>query len=112
MAQALQRISAEYVYFCAYLAPNDPEELAGVNAALLSNFLEAFEITVATKKIKRFILTCVFKQYGIHLGQAEQPLLEDDPLLENNVGGVHWPPIFYYEQQKILARAAKKGAWE
>lgn len=80
--------------------------------ALLSNFLEALAVTGATKKIKRFILTCGFKQYGVHIGQGKQPFLEEDPLLEKDAGGVSWPPIFYYGQQQILAHAAKKAGWE
>lgn len=112
MAQNLRGVSAEYVYFCAYVAPDDPDEMSRVNAALLSNFLEALEITGAIKSLKRFILTCGFKQYGVHIGQAKQPLLEDDPLLKDDAAGVSWPPIFYYDQQKILAQAAKKASWE
>jgi hypothetical protein len=60
-------------------------------------------LTGAEKKLKRFILTCGFKQYGVHIGAAKQPLLESDPLLENGAAGASWPPIFYYEQQRILA---------
>ncbi|PYI09454.1 NAD(P)-binding protein [Aspergillus sclerotiicarbonarius CBS 121057] len=112
MAKSLEGVSAEYIYFCAYLVPNDPSQLSQVNATLLSNFLEALVLTGATKRIKRFILTCGFKQYGVHIGPGKQPLLEDDPLLEKNAGGVSWPPIFYYGQQRILAEAAQKGSWE
>lgn len=112
MAKAFENVSAEYIYFCAYLAPEDPDELSRVNADLLSNFLEALELTGAVRCIKRFILTCGFKQYGVHIGPAKQPLLEDDPILEGEAGGVSWPPIFYYKQQRILADAARKGDWE
>ncbi|KAJ5232577.1 hypothetical protein N7468_005533 [Penicillium chermesinum] len=85
---------------------------AEVNEKLLSNFLEALESTGAAKRIKRFILTCGFKQYGVHIGPAEQRLLEGDPLLEQSRRKVSWPPIFYYDQQRILAHAAKRGGWE
>ncbi|SCO76953.1 related to NAD dependent epimerase/dehydratase family protein [Fusarium oxysporum] len=112
MAKTLQGVSAEHIYFCAYLASDDPNELYQVNVALLSNFLQALDITGATSKIKRFILTCGFKQYGVHLGAAKQPFLESDPLPENEAGGVSWPPNFYYEQQRILARAAEEGSFE
>ncbi|KAJ5183456.1 hypothetical protein N7492_001072 [Penicillium capsulatum] len=112
MAKVFHGVSAEYIYFCAYLAPNDPIELSRVNMVLVSNFLEALEISGAASRIKRFILTCGFKQYGVHIGPAKQPFLEDDPLLEKDAGGVSWPPIFYYEQQRILANAARKGGWE
>ncbi|PLB48714.1 NAD(P)-binding protein [Aspergillus steynii IBT 23096] len=112
MAKSLKGISAEYIYFCAYLARDDPDELSRVNAVLLTNFIQALNISGANKSIKRFILTCGFKQYGVHIGQAKQPFLEDDPLPENNAGGVSWPTIFYYEQQRILADAAAKDNWE
>jgi nucleoside-diphosphate-sugar epimerase len=111
MASNLSGVSAEYIYFCAYLVPENPEELLRVNVTLLSNFIQALKTTGADKKIKRFILTCGTKQYGVHLGQGKQPFLEDDPLLEN-IGGVSWPPIFYYDQQRALAKAAAEGGWE
>nr|KIR46602.1 hypothetical protein I312_04089 [Cryptococcus bacillisporus CA1280] len=109
---ATGRASPNSQEFCAYLVPSDPDQLSRVNAALLSNFLQALALTRTSQKIKRFILTCGFKQYGVHIGPAKQPLLEDDPVLENGVGGVQWPPIFYYEQQRILADAARKDGWE
>ncbi|KAJ5091045.1 NAD(P)-binding protein [Penicillium alfredii] len=112
MAKSLGRISAEYIYFCAYLVPQNPDDLSRVNSAMLSNFLQGLEFSGAAGKIKRFILTCGFKQYGVHIGQSKQPLLEDDPLLENGAGGAQWPLIFYYDQQRILIEAAKKGSWE
>lgn len=112
MAKAVEHVSAEYIYLCAYLVPSDRDQLSPVNAALLSNFLQALTRTGAFLKIKRFILTCGFKQYGVHIGPAKQPLLENDPLLEKGAGGVQWPPIFYYEQQRMLADAASEGEWE
>jgi nucleoside-diphosphate-sugar epimerase len=111
MAHNLKEVSAEYIFFCAYLVPKDETELLRVNVTLLRNFLQALKATGADKKIKRFILTCGFKQYGVHLGQGKQPFLEDDPLLESTGGG-GWPPIFYYEQQRVLMEAAAKGGWE
>jgi nucleoside-diphosphate-sugar epimerase len=114
MAKSLKDISAEYIYFCAYLARDDPKELSRVNGMMLSNFLRALEITGAIKMLKRFVLTCGFKHYGVHLGHCKQPLIEDDPLLEENLGGVSWPPIFYYKQERILKNAANSagGQWE
>ncbi|KAJ6107985.1 NAD dependent epimerase/dehydratase family protein [Penicillium sp. IBT 18751x] len=111
MARDLDGVSADVIYFCAYLVPEDQTELLRVNVKLLSNFIQALKVTGAEKKLKRFILTCGFKQYGVHLGQAKQPFLEDDPLLEN-IEGANWPPIFYYEQQRVLIEAAAKGGWE
>lgn len=112
MAKELTGISAEYVYFCAYLPSNDPGETDRINAEMLSNFLQALSKLGENKHLKRFILTCGFKQYGVHLGRVKQPSVESDPLLQNNAGGSSWPPIFYYTQQRILAEAAKKGNWE
>lgn len=112
MARDLKDVSAEYIYFCAYLAHEDPAELSRVNTLMLSNFLQALEITGAIKRLKRFILTCGFKHYGVHLGQCKQPMMEDDPTLENDAGGTSWPPIFYYEQQRVLKDAANHGGWE
>jgi nucleoside-diphosphate-sugar epimerase len=112
MAENLKDISADYVYFCAYLARDDPAELSRVNGLMLSNFLRALEITGATKPLKRFILTCGFKHYGVHLGHCKQPLAEDDPLLVKDQSDISWPPIFYYEQERILKDAATRGNWE
>ncbi|KAF7155398.1 hypothetical protein CNMCM5623_007469 [Aspergillus felis] len=112
MARNIKGISAEYVFFCAYLAHDDPAELSRVNGLMLSNFIQALEITGAIKKVKRFVLTCGFKHYGVHLGNCKQPVVENDPLLEGNQGGVSWPPNFYYEQERILKAAAARGQWE
>ncbi|RAQ44698.1 NAD dependent epimerase/dehydratase family protein [Aspergillus flavus] len=112
MAKTLAGISAEYIYFCAYLARDDPAESSRVNGVMLSNFIQALETTGAIKNLKRFVLTCGYKHYGVHLGNCKQPLLEDDPILDGNKGGISWAPIFYYDQQRILAEAASRGQWE
>lgn len=113
MASSLADVSADYVYFCAYLAKTDEAEAARVNGALLSNFIESLEITGAIKQLKRFILTCGFKHYGVHLGLPKQPLLESDPRLEGQMTETaQWPPNFYYNQQDILKEAAARGDWE
>lgn len=112
MAKSLSGVAADYVYFCAYLAKSDEDEAAKVNGALLDNFIKALEKTGATKHLKRFILTCGFKHYGVHLGVPKQPLLETDPLLEGKIGGFKWPTNFYYTQQRILKDAAARGGWE
>lgn len=112
MAQALQGVAADYVFFSAYLARPDEGETARVNSTLLSNFIEALEATGAIKQLKRLILTCGFKHYGVHLGLPKQPLLESDPRLKNGVGGRDWPPNFYYAQQDILEKASRRGNWE
>lgn len=109
MAKNLSGISAEYVYFCAYMAHDDPEELSRINGTMLSNFIQALESTGAIKNLKRFVLTCGFKQYGVHLGNCKQPFFEDDPRLEGKVGGESWPPNFYFTQQRILSEAAARS---
>ncbi|GAB1211941.1 hypothetical protein ATERTT37_001065 [Aspergillus terreus] len=112
MASTLTGIAADYVYFCAYLPRKDEEEEARVNGGLLSNFLQALERTGAVKHLKRCILTCGFKHYGVHQGTPKQPLVETDPRLENGIGGAQWPANFYYTQQRILEDAAARGNWE
>lgn len=112
MAKDFQNIQADYVFFCAYLARDDPVESTRANTAMLSNFIRALELTGAIKHLKRFILTCGFKHYGVHLGNCKQPVREDDPLIEKETSGVSWPPNFYYEQERILSEAASKGRWE
>lgn len=112
MAKDLQDVSADYVFFCAYLAKDDPDEAAKCNGQMLSNFIDALKSTGAIQKLKRFVLTCGFKQYGVHLGLPKQPMIEEDPLIEKNIGGVDWPANFYYEQQRILEAAAKEGQWQ
>lgn len=113
MSSSLANISADYVYFCAYLAKADEDEAARVNGALLSNFIRSLEITGAIKQLKRFILTCGFKHYGVHLGLPKQPLRESDPRLEGKMSGdANWPSNFYYTQEDILEEAAARGNWE
>lgn len=114
MARSLSGVAADYIYFCAYLAKPDEDEAARVNAALLGNFIKALKITGAIRQLKRFILTCGFKHYGVHLGLPKQPLLETDPILEGSIGDMKWPPNFYYDQERILEDAASEsnGSWE
>ncbi|VUC32178.1 unnamed protein product [Clonostachys rosea] len=112
MAIGLAGVSGTYIFFSAYTSVSDPEEMFKINNDMLTNFLTAVEITGATKSIKRFILTCGLKQYGCHLGESKQPMVESDPLLTDDVGGVKWPANFYYTQQKELAQAASKHGFE
>ena len=69
---------------------------------MLKNFLDALDITGASKTLKRVILTTGAKQYGVHLGESKNPMEETDPWLE----GPGRPPNFYYHQQRILADKA------
>lgn len=61
---------------------------------MLDNFLKA----VPNNNTKRILLVTGAKQYGVHLGQPKNPLLESDPWLT----GADFPPNFYYRQQEIL----------
>ncbi|AFR97545.1 NAD dependent epimerase/dehydratase family protein [Cryptococcus neoformans C23] len=75
MAKDFQNIQADHVFFCAYLARDDPVESTRANTTMLSNFIRALELTGAIEHLKRFILTCGFKHYGVHLGNCKQPNL-------------------------------------
>ena len=75
---------------------------------MLKNFLDALEITGASKKLKRVILTTGAKQYGVHLGQPKNPMEESDPWIQ----GPDRPPNFYYNQQNILKDCSKRAGWD
>lgn len=108
MAKQLEGVEAEYLFFAAYLQKDSDEENWDVNGAMLRNFLDALDITGASKKLKRVILTTGAKQYGVHLGCPKQPMEESDRWIE----GDGRPPNFYYHQQRILAEKAKKADWD
>ncbi|KAF3942451.1 hypothetical protein ABW19_dt0209670 [Dactylella cylindrospora] len=126
MAKQLQGIEADYCFFAAYLQKDTEEELTAVNGmkhmncrlvsntllmggcvigAMLRNFLDALDITGASKKLKRVLLTTGAKQYGVQLGQVKNPMEETDPWLE----GKDWPPNFYYAQQRILEEKSRNS---
>ncbi|KAI9877297.1 MAG: hypothetical protein M1830_004308 [Pleopsidium flavum] len=108
MAEQLHGVEAEYLFFAAYLQKETEQENWDVNGAMLKNFLDALEITGASKKLKRVILTTGAKQYGVHLGQPKNPMEESDPWIE----GPDRPPNFYYNQQNILKDYSKRGNWD
>ncbi|EPS44925.1 hypothetical protein H072_1072 [Dactylellina haptotyla CBS 200.50] len=103
MAKQLQGIEADYCFFAAYLQKDTEEEMSEVNGKMLQNFLDALDLTGASKKLKRVILTTGCKQYGVQLGQVKCPMEETDPWLD----GPGRPPNFYYTQQRILAAKSK-----
>lgn len=78
---------------------------------MLQNFLHSLKMTGASKKIKRVILTAGGKQYGVHLGQAKNPMEESDKWLDES-DKTNRPPNFYYRQQNILAKEGKEQGWE
>ncbi|KAL2015073.1 hypothetical protein VTK56DRAFT_6408 [Thermocarpiscus australiensis] len=104
MAKELQGVHAEYVFFAAYLQKDTEEENWKVNGDMLDNFLKALETTGATKTLKRILLVTGCKQYGVHLGQAKNPMVETDPWLRD----APFPPNFYYRQQDILRSFCEK----
>lgn len=104
MAKSLSEVKGDIIFFCAYLARDDEAEAARVNKAMLQNFLDALRITGALQGVKRVLLTCGLKQYGVHLGLAKQPMSESD----SPPVGDKWPPNFYYDQQEILVSNANK----
>jgi hypothetical protein len=50
MANNLSGLSAEYVYFCAYMAHEDLNELCKVNGTMLSSFIEGLEKTCRSRR--------------------------------------------------------------
>jgi len=104
MANSLKDVAGEYVFFAAYFQQESEEKEWEVNGDMLANFLGALEITDAASKIKRIVLVTGAKQYGVHLGQVKNPMLEDDPWLRDSA----WPPNFYYRQQDILRSFCEK----
>ncbi|KAK5096140.1 hypothetical protein LTS08_007746 [Lithohypha guttulata] len=102
------------VFFCAYLANPDEAEAAKINGGMLKNFLEALELTGAIKSVKRIVLTCGLKQYGVHLGMPKQPMHEDDFNVSPGLrpgDKFSWPENFYYTQQDILTSHAVKNGY-
>lgn len=75
---------------------------------MLKNFLDALDMTGASRKLKRVVLTTGAKQYGVHLGAPKNPMEESDPWLE----GPDRPPNFYYNQQRILAKQARSSGYD
>ncbi|KAK3168053.1 hypothetical protein OEA41_004499 [Lepraria neglecta] len=108
MAKQLQGVEAEYLFFAAYLQKDSEQENWDANGAMLKNFLDALDITGASKKLKRIILTTGAKQYGVHLGEPKQSMEESDPWID----GPGRPPNFYYHQQNILKEKEKGANWD
>lgn len=113
MAKQLAGVEAEYVFFAAYLDAGDADENTRVNGELtptsvgppmtltiegemLENFLKALELSGIAKTIRRVILVCGLKHYGVHLGVPKQPMDERDPWVREP------PSNFYYRQQRSL----------
>ncbi|KIW17092.1 hypothetical protein PV08_04283 [Exophiala spinifera] len=114
IAQALESVRADYVFFYSYLQPKPPpgapvwsnaEELVKVNTALLDNFLRA--LSLAKIAPKRFLLQTGAKHYGVHIGRTRSPAVESDPYLS------HLEPNFYYPQERSLFEfcEANNASW-
>lgn len=65
---------------------------------MLENFLHALEINGTASIVKRIVLVCGAKQYGVHLGRPKNPMEESDPWLPEPP----FPPNLYYRQQRVL----------
>ncbi|KAF2096873.1 NAD dependent epimerase/dehydratase family protein [Rhizodiscina lignyota] len=98
MAEQLAAVKGEYLFFSAYLQQDSEQANFDVNGDMLEAFLNALDITGASKTLKRIILVTGAKQYGVHLGAAKCPMMESDRW----VVGDDRPPNFYYRQQDIL----------
>lgn len=103
MANDLEHVQGEYVFFTAYLQKDTEQENFDVNGDMLESFLNALEYTDAAAKLKRIVLVTGAKQYGVHLGPVKNPMMESDPW----VVGKDRPPNFYYRQQDILKHFCK-----
>ncbi|KAK0632936.1 hypothetical protein B0T14DRAFT_533237 [Immersiella caudata] len=79
MAKELKDVKTEYVFFAAYFQQESEEK-------------------------ERIIRMTGAKQYGVHLGQPKNPMIESDPWLRDS----KWPPHFYYRQQDTLTSFCEK----
>lgn len=102
MAKEMKDINADFVFFAAYLDAGNADENTRVNGDMFNNFLRALEINEVTGRVKRIILVCGLKHYGVHLGTPKQPMEESDPWLPQP------PSNFYYRQQRSLHAFAQK----
>lgn len=84
--------------------PRHGQLLTGTGA-MIENFLAALELTGAVRGLKRIILVTGCKQYGVHLGEVKNPMVETDQWLE----GGPWPPNFYHRQQHSLHKFCEKN---
>ncbi|GLB04223.1 hypothetical protein AtubIFM57258_009939 [Aspergillus tubingensis] len=103
-----QNVSADYLFFTAYLQEGDEKNLERLNGDMLENFLKALSISGAETKLKRVLLVTGAKHYGVHLGPVKNPMEESDPWVE----GEGRPPNFYYRQQRILKDMSKGKGWD
>ncbi|GFZ49817.1 hypothetical protein JCM24511_07220 [Saitozyma sp. JCM 24511] len=95
---------AAHVFFYAYLAKDNEDELVAVNRRLFANTLDA--VARACPKLETFSLQTGYKYYGAHLGGSdlsEYPWTEDTPRIQKS--------NFYYLQEDMLSEAAKKNGW-
>ena len=76
-------------------------EDVGLNVALLKAMIDGLE--ASSPQLQHVHLIEGTKWYGMHIGPYRTPAREDDPR--------HLPPNFYYDQQDLLERRAKRGGW-
>ncbi|KAK1924580.1 NAD(P)-binding protein [Papiliotrema laurentii] len=107
LEQALKEAGAkdaDHVFFYAYVAKQDEQELIDVNRLLFGNALKA--VAKTAPKLQSFQLQTGYKYYGTHKGGkylAPYPWKEDSPR--------HSGDNFYYVQEDLLADAAKQNGW-
>ncbi|KAI8157095.1 hypothetical protein KHU50_009647 [Colletotrichum sp. SAR 10_65] len=99
MARELQGVEADYVFFAAYLEQDTEAKASKVNGDMLDAFFKALVLNNSASKIKRIILVCGAKQYGVQHGRVKIPMQETDPWLPEDAP---FAPNFYYRQQRIL----------
>ena len=89
-------------FFCARapFAEGGVEDVP-LNVAMLEAMLDGLE--ASSLRLEHVHLLEGTKWYGMHLGPYRTPAREDDPR--------HLPPNFYYDQQDLLERRARRGGW-
>ncbi|KAF4949915.1 hypothetical protein FSARC_13336 [Fusarium sarcochroum] len=105
IAEKLQhaRVTAEYLFYYAYLQPDsvlDPmgpeaaQDLISTNVPMFTNLLEA--LPLANTVPKRILLQTGGKNYGMHLGRVRTPMVESDPQPR------HIADNFYNHQEDLM----------
>ncbi|MFL6112977.1 MAG: SDR family oxidoreductase [Catenulispora sp.] len=89
-------------FFCARapFAEGGVEDVP-LNIAMLEAMLDGLE--ASSLRLEHVHLLEGTKWYGMHLGPYRTPAREGDPR--------HLPPNFYYDQQDLLERRARRGGW-
>lgn len=108
MAKQLCAIKTDYIFFTAVIDGSTVEEDATENVIFLYRFLDALEISGASKTVKRILTTIESARYGLHLGQPKLPMEESDERL----AGPYLDPHFGDALEEILACRAEEQGWD